>query len=243
MHFTGVLAVSASLFAVAFANDPLAFTAWPKDIQAGKPVTLTWAGGVPDQPVTLTLRKGTSTNLQDVEIITAQAKDGTFTWTPGDNVKSGQDYAFQITQGGERNYSALLKAGPAVKADSASESSQTNTAATNIHAAQTSSSSSSTTSNSSSSSASSGTTAAQPNTTTSKLLISSSAAATPSSSPASSTTIVHSVTAAEPFETSHIKNGKAASATGSIQNGRASSLQSYSPLVMGALGMLVYLLQ
>lgn len=49
MHFTNVLAVSASLLAVAYANDPLAFTAWPKDIQAGKPVTLRWAGGAPDQ--------------------------------------------------------------------------------------------------------------------------------------------------------------------------------------------------
>ncbi|GLI76075.1 hypothetical protein PoHVEF18_004344 [Penicillium ochrochloron] len=237
MHFTSVLAVSASLFAVAYANDPLAFTAWPKDIQAGKPVTLTWAGGAPDQPVTLTLRKGTSTNLQDVEIITAQAKDGTFTWTPGDNVKSGEDYAFQITQGGERNYSALLKAGPAVKAVSASQSSQTNTAtATNTNSAQTSSTSSS-------SSTSSGTTATQASATTSKPLISSSAAATPSSSPVSSTTVTNSVTAAEPFETSNIKNGKKASATSGVQDGGASSLQSYSQLFMGALGMLVYLIQ
>lgn len=173
--------------------------------------------------------------MQDVEIITAQAKDGTFTWTPGDNVKSGEDYAFQITQGGERNYSALLKAGPAVKAVSASESSQTNAAtATNTNSAQTSSGSSST---------SSATSATQASATTSKPLISSSAAATPSSSPVSSTTVTNSVTAAEPFETSNIKNEKKASATGSVQNGGASSLQSYSQLLMGALGMLVYLVQ
>lgn len=169
--------------------------------------------------------------------MTAQAKDGTFTWTPGDNVKSGEDYAFQISQGGERNYSALLKAGPAVNAESASESSQTNTATntnTNTNSAQTSSSSSST----------SGTTATQAAATTSKPLISSSAAATtPSSTPASSTTVTHSVIAAEPFETSNVKNGKGASATGSIQNGRASSLQSFSQLAMGALGLLVYLVQ
>lgn len=49
MHVTNVLAVSATLLAVAYANEPLAFTAWPKDIQAGKPVTLTWEGGAPDQ--------------------------------------------------------------------------------------------------------------------------------------------------------------------------------------------------
>ena len=49
MRFTSFLAASASLFAVVYANAPLAFTAWPSDIQAGKPVTLTWEGGAPDQ--------------------------------------------------------------------------------------------------------------------------------------------------------------------------------------------------
>ncbi|KAJ5157801.1 uncharacterized protein N7482_008901 [Penicillium canariense] len=227
MHFTSVLAVSATLFAVAYANDPLAFTAWPKDIQAGKPVTLTWAGGAPDQPVTLTLRKGTSGNLHDVEVITAQAKDGTFTWTPGDNVKSGEDYAFQIRQGGEANYSALLKAGPAEKQVS-SESSQTKSAI-NTNSAQ-------------SSDTTSGNSATQASPTTSKPLISSSAVA-PFSSPASSTTVTSSVTATVPFETSHIMNGKEATATGSMQSGAASPLRSYSELVVGALGLLVYLVQ
>lgn len=181
------------------------------------------------------MRKGSSTNLEDVEIITADAKDGKFTWTPGDNVKSGEDYAFQITQGGERNYSALLKAGPAVKAESASESSQTNPATnTNTNSAQTSETSST---------SSTGTSAPQATATTSKPLISSSAGATPYSSPVSSTTVTNSVTAAEPFETSNVMNGKKASATSSIQNGGASSLQSYSQFFMGALGMLVYLVQ
>lgn len=50
MHLSTVLAVSASLFAVGYAADPsLAFTSWPKDIQAGKPVTLTWAGADPNE--------------------------------------------------------------------------------------------------------------------------------------------------------------------------------------------------
>lgn len=49
MHFNSVLAVSATLFALGLAADPLAFTSWPKDVQAGKPVTLTWAGAVTDQ--------------------------------------------------------------------------------------------------------------------------------------------------------------------------------------------------
>jgi type IV pilus biogenesis protein CpaD/CtpE len=49
MHFNSVLAVSATLFALGLATDPLAFTSWPKDVRAGKPVTLTWEGAVPDQ--------------------------------------------------------------------------------------------------------------------------------------------------------------------------------------------------
>lgn len=45
MHFTTILAVSASLLTLGYAADPLSFTSWPADIAAGKPVTLTWAGG------------------------------------------------------------------------------------------------------------------------------------------------------------------------------------------------------
>lgn len=162
-------------------------------------------------------------------------------------MKSGEDYAFQITQGGERNYSALLKAGPPVKAESASQSSQTNTATntntntstnTNTNFAQTSSSSSS-----SSSTDNTGTSATQAIGMASKPLISSSTGATPYSSPVSSTTVTNSVTVAEPFETSNVMHGKKASATASVQTGSASSLQSYSQVLMGALVLLVFLVQ
>ena len=43
------LAVSASFITLGLATDPLAFTSWPQDVAAGKPITLTWAGAVPDQ--------------------------------------------------------------------------------------------------------------------------------------------------------------------------------------------------
>lgn len=49
MHVTSILAVSASLLAMGYAVEPLAFTNWPKDIQAGKPVTLTWAGATTNE--------------------------------------------------------------------------------------------------------------------------------------------------------------------------------------------------
>lgn len=47
MHFTNVLAVSATLLALGFAAEPLAFNSWPSEVQAGKPVTLTWSGANP----------------------------------------------------------------------------------------------------------------------------------------------------------------------------------------------------
>lgn len=45
MHFTTILAVSASLLTLGYAADSLSFTSWPAEIAAGKPVTLTWTGG------------------------------------------------------------------------------------------------------------------------------------------------------------------------------------------------------
>ncbi|KAJ5698635.1 hypothetical protein N7462_000640 [Penicillium macrosclerotiorum] len=229
MHLTSLLAASASLIALSYAADPLAFTAWPKDLQAGKPVTLTWAGAVPDQPVTLTLRKGNAGNLDDVETITDQAKDGTFTWTPGDNVKAGESYAFQVTQGGQSNYSGLLKA--AGNPAAASDSTKTGTAATAATAGTTATNSQT---NSQSQTQSTG--------TTSKPLISSSAGITPSSTPAS-TTVTHSVTAEVPFATESDLADKKASSSGGNQDG-AASLCSYSRgLLLGAVGLLVYLIQ
>lgn len=49
MRFISVLAVSASLLALGYAAEPLAFTSWPKDIQAGKPVTVTWEGAATNE--------------------------------------------------------------------------------------------------------------------------------------------------------------------------------------------------
>ncbi|KAJ5117256.1 hypothetical protein N7448_004194 [Penicillium atrosanguineum] len=246
MHFNSVLAVSATLFALGLAADPLAFTSWPKDVQAGKPVTLTWAGAAPDQPVTLTLRKGSAGNLSDVEVMTAQGKDGTFTWTPGKNVKEGQTYAFQVSQGGQRNYSALLKAGAPVP--SVSDTTEDGTTATGTTASGTSATSDATTTTTGTSTGtSSGTTtdtttgATQTTGITSKPLISSAASATPSSSPASTSVVSSTVTSDGPMMTDESTHKKAKHSAG-VQNA-ASPLQYSMNLIGGALGLLVYLVQ
>ncbi|KAJ5183755.1 hypothetical protein N7492_001371 [Penicillium capsulatum] len=223
MRFTSVLAVSASLLAVGYAADPLAFNSWPKDIQAGKPVTLTWSGADPHEPVTLTLKKGAAGNLDDVEIITDEAKDGTFTWTPGDNVKDG-NYAFQVSQKGQKNYSGLLKAAPAPDNSQSASDASASTTGTTASATQATDMTQTTDAR-----------------TSSKPLISSSSAATPSSSPASTTVVSSTVSAAGPFMTNTgILNGKEASTTGGMQNGAA--LAKYSTeLALGAVAAFIYL--
>ncbi|KAJ5222866.1 uncharacterized protein N7469_009106 [Penicillium citrinum] len=231
MHFSKVLALSASFMTLGLAADPLAFTSWPQDVAAGKPVTLTWAGAVPDQPVTLTLRKGTSTHLKDVEVITDQAKDGTFTWTPGDNVKEGESYAFQVSQGGQSNYSGLLKAGPGAPKAETTDVTKTNPATTDVTAATAATTTGITTE----------TTGTQTQ-TTSKPLISSSASGSPSASP-SSTTVSSTVTSHGPMMTDDVTNEKEASETASTQSGMASVPSLSRELVMGALGLFVYLIQ
>ncbi|KAJ5660418.1 hypothetical protein N7507_006869 [Penicillium longicatenatum] len=223
MHFTTILAVSASLVTLGYAADPLSFTSWPADIAAGKPVTLTWAGANTHAPVTLTLRKGTSGNLQDVETITDQAKDGTFTWTPGANIKEGETYAFQVTQDGERNYSALLTAAAPANPQ-APEATQTGTSASTTAAPT------GTTSMSSS----------EMTGTTSRALISSSVSGTPSSTP-TSTSATSSMSAEAPFGTDDsVMNGKEASETAGVQS--SASISRYSVgLAAGAIAVLFYI--
>ncbi|OQE26520.1 hypothetical protein PENSTE_c005G00033 [Penicillium steckii] len=232
MYFSKVLAVSASFITLGLAADPLAFTSWPQEVAAGKPVTLTWAGAVPDQPVTLTLRKGTSTHLKDVEIITDQAKDGTFTWTPGDNVKEGESYAFQVSQGGQSNYSGLLKAGEgAPKAETTGATTNPATTAATAATMTTGMTTGATTE-----------TTGTETQTTSKPLISSSASGSPSASP-SSATVSSTVTSHGPMMTDDVTDSKEASETASTQSGMASVSSLSRELVLGALGLFVYLIQ
>lgn len=183
-----------------------------------------------------------------METITDQAKDGTFTWTPGENVEKGNSYAFQVSQNGQSNYSGLLQAGE--KVASASDASQSGTSATTSAAttdsASTSDSTSANTSTGDNTTANTHGTAETPQSTgtTSKPLISSAASATPSSSPASTSVLSSTVTANGPFMTStDVIKGKHASSTAGVQNGVA-SLPKYSlELVVGAMGLLVYLVQ
>jgi hypothetical protein len=56
------------------------------------------------QPISITLRQGLADNLKDVEVLTSDAKDGQFVWTPSTSLPNGNDYALQIKQNDEVNY-------------------------------------------------------------------------------------------------------------------------------------------
>ncbi|KAL9601399.1 MAG: hypothetical protein Q9219_002575 [cf. Caloplaca sp. 3 TL-2023] len=58
------------------------------------------------QPVTITLKRGDSNNLQTVSLITGSATGKSFTWNVPRDLPNGDDYALQINQGvDDVNYS------------------------------------------------------------------------------------------------------------------------------------------
>ncbi|KAM5442974.1 hypothetical protein MferCBS31731_001847 [Microsporum ferrugineum] len=108
MHFFKTLIAGAALVASVVAQGKISFTSFPSSLQAGKPCEITWTGGNPQAPVTITLRKGESTNLKDVAVLTSSATGGRYTFTPSTSLVNGPDYALQISQGGEINYTGLF---------------------------------------------------------------------------------------------------------------------------------------
>ncbi|KAJ5114465.1 hypothetical protein NUU61_000224 [Penicillium alfredii] len=239
MHFSrSVIAVSASLLSLGATVQGISFTSWPKDIQAGKPVTLKW-DGAPDKPVTLSLREGNAGDLKQVQTITDKADGGSFTWTPGDNIKGGKSYAFQISQDGQSNWSALLKAGGKPVSDS-SETTQT-TAATTTGASHSAETTATTTGANHSAETTTGTTTTG-HSTSKHLISSSSVSASPSGSP-TSTTVVSSINANGPYGTSTGSfHNKEATESGSVQTGAASLSRYSATLAVGALTVAAYLL-
>ncbi|EFR02152.1 extracellular matrix protein [Nannizzia gypsea CBS 118893] len=107
MQLFKTLLAGAALIA-AVAAEKLAFTSFPSGLTAGQPFTVTWTGGNADLPVTITLRHGPSDDLKDVSILTSSATGGSYTFTPSTSLVSGTDYALQISQGSEINYTGLF---------------------------------------------------------------------------------------------------------------------------------------
>ncbi|PYH97817.1 hypothetical protein BO71DRAFT_102009 [Aspergillus ellipticus CBS 707.79] len=129
-----VIAVWACLAQIRIAEAALSFTQWPSTINAGQPATVSWTSDS-DAPVKLTLRKGAAQDLDTVKVLAPDATEGTYTWTPDDTVEDGSDYAFQIQQEGQVNYSGLIRASnpnPSRVADSSTSSISTTGASTSV---------------------------------------------------------------------------------------------------------------
>ncbi|OLN88796.1 hypothetical protein CCHL11_01990 [Colletotrichum chlorophyti] len=117
------------------------------DIQAGQPFEITWTNA--QGPVTLTLKNGPETNLQDVSVITSGASGNSFTWTPSASLPTDQ-YAIQITDGsGTPNYSpqftltTSVTASPSISSATSAVSTVTSTVVSSITSAASSSASAS----------------------------------------------------------------------------------------------------
>lgn len=67
MQLIKSVAATALLIAAAV-EAKVSFTSFPTDVQVGKPVELTWIDA--EGPVTITLKKGKSTDLQTVNVLT-----------------------------------------------------------------------------------------------------------------------------------------------------------------------------
>jgi len=105
---SALLAVSA-LASVALAqSSTLSFTNVPTSVTVGKSYTIEWKTTDTTSPITITLRKGPSGNLQTISTLTSTATGTTYTWIPDKSLADGSDYALQITQGNQINYSGQI---------------------------------------------------------------------------------------------------------------------------------------
>ncbi|KAL1883124.1 hypothetical protein VTK73DRAFT_9491 [Phialemonium thermophilum] len=93
---------AAVAFLAAVAQAKVAFTNSAFDVEAGKPITLTWAGN--SGPVTITLKNGPADNLKTVTVIDTNDSGNSFTWIPSASLPSDV-YALEISDGSDVNYS------------------------------------------------------------------------------------------------------------------------------------------
>ncbi|KAF2754141.1 hypothetical protein EJ05DRAFT_504252 [Pseudovirgaria hyperparasitica] len=110
MHFLSSLLVGATALVsfVAAQSNTLILTGVPNEVEAGQTYTLTYVAPEIDEPVTITLREGDSGNLNTIATLTSSATGGTYQWTVAGDLFNSADYALQITQGDQINYTGKI---------------------------------------------------------------------------------------------------------------------------------------
>ncbi|KAI2464076.1 Ser-Thr-rich glycosyl-phosphatidyl-inositol-anchored membrane family-domain-containing protein [Annulohypoxylon bovei var. microspora] len=189
--FASILLAALPAWAVQFTNTNF-------DVTVGEPFAITWSDA--SGPVTLTLKNGPSDNLQTVGEITSGQTGESYTWTPSTTLTSGE-YALEINDGTEVNYSKQFDITGGTASSSSSSSSVSSTtsstsstvSSTTVSSTTTTSSASSTTSSSASSSTTSGSSTSSSTTSAS----STSSASQTSSAASSSTAAVPNTNAAQ----------------------------------------------
>jgi len=142
MLFTRLFAAAAFVACAVAQTGTLQFTTLPSNVEVGKPVPIKWSGG-DGSPVTITLKKGTPKDLKTVAVLSGGVKGDSFTWTPSEDLESGDDYALQISQGVNTiNYTGQfsVKGGTAPSAsasDSSASDSATSTATVTVKSSST----------------------------------------------------------------------------------------------------------
>ncbi|KAF2836412.1 hypothetical protein M501DRAFT_236858 [Patellaria atrata CBS 101060] len=104
--FTTALAGASALVSLVAAQSlTLQFRGLEGLYTVGVPTTISYVAPDLEDPVTITLRRGESGNLDTIATLTSSATGGSYRWTPDEDLPVGADYALQITQGDEINYS------------------------------------------------------------------------------------------------------------------------------------------
>ncbi|KXS93684.1 hypothetical protein AC578_8002 [Pseudocercospora eumusae] len=125
MFFKSLLVSALAALATAQSN-PLGFTKVPNPVTVGKPNVITYMTNDNDTPVTILLRRGDSNNLHTVKTLTTSATDGSYIWTPGNDLDNGSDYALEIQQSGNQpNYFGPFQIQGSTESGSSSSSSGT----------------------------------------------------------------------------------------------------------------------
>ena len=97
---TALLLIASALatFASAQSSD-VYFTRVPNPITVGEPQAILYTTNDDETPVIITLRQGSSSDLQTIDTLTTSATGGQYVWTPELDLPNGIDYALEISQG------------------------------------------------------------------------------------------------------------------------------------------------
>ncbi|KAF2968749.1 hypothetical protein GQX73_g4815 [Xylaria multiplex] len=155
------------------------------DIEAGSTFEITWADA--EGPVTLTLKNGSEDDLQDVQTLTTGASGDSFVWAVDSALPSG-DYAIEIDDGTDVNYSQMFPVEGTDEPTTTSASSTVSTASSTASSSATTTSESTSTESTSTESSSTESTSAESTTSSESSTATSSAESTSTTASSSAVT-------------------------------------------------------